>query len=58
LSIKEGETLKTYLDQYWEMFNEIEGDFKDEAISTFKLGLLVGHGLRKFLKEKPVTNIC
>ena len=39
------------------MFNKIEGDFKDVAISTFKLGLLVGHGLRKSLTGKPVTSI-
>ena len=57
LSIREGETLKTYSDRYWEMFNEIEGDFKDMAISTFKLGLPVEHGLRKSLTGKPVTSI-
>ena len=57
LSMRKGETLKTYLDRYLEMFNEIEGDFKDVAISTFKLGLLAGHGLRKSLTGKPVTSI-
>ena len=41
LSIREGETLKTYSDRYWEMFNEIEGDFKDVAINTFKLSLAI-----------------
>ena len=41
LSMREGETLKTYSDRYWEMFNEIEGDFKDVAISTFKLSLAI-----------------
>ena len=40
------------------MFNEIKGDFKDVAISTFKLGLLAEHSLRKSLTGKPVTNIC
>ena len=39
------------------MFNKIEGDFKDVAISTFKLGLLAGHGLRKSLTGKLVTSI-
>ena len=58
LSMREGETLKTYLDRYWEMFNEIEGDFKDVAITAFKLGLPTGHGLRKSLTGKPVTSIC
>ena len=40
------------------MFNEIDGDFDDVAISTFKLGLLAGYGLRKSLIGKPVTSVC
>ena len=39
------------------MFNEIDGDFDDVAISTFKLGLLAKHGLRKSLTGKPITNV-
>ena len=39
------------------MFNEIKGDFKDVAISTFKLSLPTEHGLRKSLTGKPVTSI-
>ena len=39
LSMREGETLKTYLDRYWEMFNEIDGDIDDVAKRTFKVGL-------------------
>ena len=46
LSMQEGETLKTYSDRYWEMYNEIDGDFEDVAISTFKVGLPTKHGLR------------
>ena len=57
LSMREGETLKTYSDKYWEMFNEIDGDFDDVAINTFKLGLPVEHGLRKSLTGKPITSI-
>ena len=49
LSMQEGETLKTYSDRYWEMYNEIKDDFEDVAISTFKSGLLTEHGLRKSL---------
>ena len=33
LSMREGETLKTYSDRYCEMFNEIDDDFDDVAIS-------------------------
>jgi len=40
------------------MFNEIDGDFEDVAVITFKLGLPVEHGLKKSLTRKPVTSIC
>ena len=39
------------------MFNQIDGDFDDVAINTFKFGLLAEHGLRKSLTRKPVTSI-
>ncbi|XP_030947413.1 uncharacterized protein LOC115971558 [Quercus lobata] len=58
LSIREGETLKTYSDRYWEILNEIDGDFDDVAIGTFKVGLPPEHGLRKSLTGKPVTSVC
>ncbi|XP_030936098.1 uncharacterized protein LOC115961223 [Quercus lobata] len=57
MSMKEGETLKTYSNRYWEMFNEIEGDFDDVAIKTFKVGLPAEHGLRKFLTRKPASSV-
>ena len=57
MSIREGETLKTYLDRYWKMFNEIEGEHGDVAISTFKAGLPVEHDLRKSLTGKLVTSV-
>ena len=58
LSMRERETLKAYLDRYWEMYNEIEGNYDDVAISTFKRGLPTEHGLRKSLTGKPVTSVC
>ncbi|XP_030970323.1 uncharacterized protein LOC115990652 [Quercus lobata] len=58
LSMREGETLKTYSNRYLEMFNEIDGDFDDIVIRTFKVGLPTKHGLRKSLTRKPVTNVC
>ena len=58
LSMREGETLKTYSDRYWELFNEIDGDFDDVAFSTFKVYLPIKHGLRKSLISKPVTSVC
>ena len=45
------------MDRYWEMFNKINGDFDDVAISTFKVSLSVEHGLRKSLTGKPVTSV-
>ena len=55
--MREGETLKTYLNRYWEMFNEIDGDFDDVAIRTFEVSLPAEHGLRKSLTGKPTTNV-
>ena len=57
LSMRERETLKTYSDRYWEIFNEIDGDFDDVAIRTFKVSLPTEHGLRKTLTGKPVSNV-
>nr|XP_023876536.1 uncharacterized protein LOC111988964 [Quercus suber] len=54
---KEGKTLKTYFDRYWKMFNEIEGNFDDVAIRTFKDSLPVKHDLRKSLTRKPIGSV-
>ena len=53
----EGKTLKAYSDRYWEMYNELDENHDDVAISTFKSGLPTEHGLRKSLTGKPVANI-
>ena len=55
--MREGETLKTYSNKYWEMYNKIDGDFKDVAISIFKVSLPIEHGLRKSLIGKLVTSM-
>ena len=39
------------------MFNEIDGDFDDVAIKTFKVGLLAEHGLRKSFTGKSATSM-
>jgi len=57
MSMREGETLKAYSDRYWEMFNEIDGDYDDVAISTFKAGLPAEHDLRKSLTGKPIISV-
>lgn len=57
MTMREGKTLKTYSDRYWEMFNEIDGNFDDVAIRTYKVGLLAEHGLGKSLIGKPVNSV-
>ena len=49
--------MKSYAERYWEMFNEIDGDFDEVAIRTFKVGLPSEHGLRKSLTGKSVTSL-
>ena len=39
------------------MFNEIDGDFDEVAIKTFKVSLPFEHGLRKSLIGKPVISL-
>ena len=57
MSMREGEFVKAYSDRYWEMFNEIDGDFDDVTIKTFKVGLPFEHGLRKSLIGKLVISL-
>ena len=57
MSMKEGESVKAYFKRYWELFNEIDGDFDEVAIKTFKVSLPAEHGLRKSLTGKPVTSL-
>ena len=39
------------------MFNEIDRDFEDVAIRTFKVGLPTKHNLRKYLTMKPMQSM-
>ena len=57
LSMCDGETLKAYSGRYWEMYNEMDGNFDDVAINTFKNSFPVKHGLRKSLTGKPATSV-
>ena len=57
MTMREWESVKAYAERYWEMFNEIDGDFDEVAIRTFKVGLPAKHGLRKSLTSKPVTSL-
>ena len=57
MSMREGESVKAYVERYWEMFNEIDVDFDEVAIKTFKVDLPSEHGLRKSLTGKFVTSL-
>ena len=57
MTMREGEFVKAYAERYWKMFNEIDGNFDEVAIRTFKVGLPSEHGLRKSLTGKPVTSL-
>ena len=57
ITMQEGETLKAYSNRYWEMFIEIDRNFNDVAIRTFKVGLPTKHDLRKSLTRKPVRSV-
>ena len=39
------------------MFNEIDENFDDVAIRTFKVGLPTEHDLRKSLTRKPAGSV-
>ena len=53
----DGETLNVYSDRYWDMYNEMDNNFDDVAINTFKNSLPAEHGLRKSLTSKPATSV-
>ena len=55
--MREGEFVNAYVERYWEIFNEIDGDFDEVAIRTFKVSLPSEHGLKKSLIGKPVTSL-
>ena len=57
MTMREGETLKIYSNRYWEMFNEIDENFDNVAIRTFKVGLPAEHDLRKYLTRKLVGSV-
>ena len=39
------------------MFNDIDENFDDMAIRTFKVGLPIEHDLRKLLTRKPIRSV-
>ncbi|XP_075652760.1 uncharacterized protein LOC142623249 [Castanea sativa] len=57
LLMREGETLKTYSDRYWELYNKLDGNFEDVVVRTFKSGLPTESDLWESLTMKPARNM-
>ena len=55
LSMKIGarETLRSYGNRYWELYNEIGGGNEKIAASTFRMGLLEDSELQESLTRRP-----
>ena len=51
LSIRDGETLKAYSGRYWEMYNEMDGNFNGVAINTLKSSLPVATSVRQLMDQ-------
>ena len=52
MAMREGETFKTYSDRYWETYNEIDGNFEDVAVRTFKVGLPTEHLVKEIVDDE------
>ena len=52
-----GETLRSYANRYWELYNEIGGGNEKVAASTFRLGLPEDLELRVSLTKRPPYNM-
>ena len=53
LTMKLGESLKSYSTRYWETYNEINSCGEDIAVRQFRFSLSVGSKLRQSLTKKP-----
>ena len=53
MKMRAGETLRSYANQYWELYNEIGGDNERVAASTFRMRLPEDSELRESLTKKP-----
>ena len=57
MSMKEGETFRSYFDRFWELYNEIGGNNGGVATNTFKVGLPIDSELRTSVTLQPVTDM-
>ena len=52
-----GETLRSYANQYWELYNEIGEGNEKITTSTFRMGLPDDFGLHESLTKRPPENM-
>ncbi|XP_050248991.1 uncharacterized protein LOC126696266 [Quercus robur] len=57
MKIGAGETLRSYANRYWELYNEISGGNEKVVASTFRLGLPEDSELRESLTKRPLVNM-
>ena len=53
IKMRVSETLRSYVDRYWELYNEISGGNERIAASTFKMGLPEDSELWELLTKRP-----
>jgi len=53
MKMRVGETLRSYANRYWELYNEIGGGNEKIAVSTFRMGLPKDSKLRESLTKRP-----
>ena len=58
LTMKSGESLKSYSTRYWETYNEIDMCGEDLVVRQFKFGLPIGSKMRQSLTKKPPPNMA
>ena len=57
MKIRVRETLRSYANWYWELYNEIGGGNEKIVVSTFRMGLPEDSGLRELLMKKPLEGM-
>ena len=55
--MRSGETLQSYANMYWELYNKIGGRNKQVATNNFRLGLPQESELRDSLTMRPLENM-
>uniref|UniRef100_A0A2N9FJR7 Uncharacterized protein n=1 Tax=Fagus sylvatica TaxID=28930 RepID=A0A2N9FJR7_FAGSY len=58
LTMKAGETLKSYSTRYWEVYNDIDACDEDIVVKTFRFGLHEDSKLRKSFTKRPPLSMA